>query len=85
MSEEPAFPAEAFGKGPESYTPPAAATPSATPAGEDRPAASGGEASATEALAAAKAVKGKLWPAAGVAIGIGSAAVAAALLYRSRR
>ncbi len=84
MSEEPTFPTDAFGKGPEVYAPPAA-EPAKTPAPDDRPAASGGEASATEALAAAKAVKSKLWPAAGVAIGIGSAAVAAALLYRSRR
>lgn len=82
MSDEPTFPADAFGKGPETVSPPKpAATPQIAP---DRAVAGGGETPA-EVVATVETVKNNLWPAAGVAIGIGSAAIAAALLYRSRR
>ncbi|TVV70130.1 hypothetical protein [Sphingomonas solaris] len=88
MSQEPAFPADAVPGAGAAALPPAT---TASHAGNDAvadasPANPGGElAGAGEAIAAASALKSNLWPAAGVAIGIGSAAVAAALLYRGRR
>lgn len=84
MSDEPTFPTDAFGNRPDATSRPAAPASTAAPTvAPDRAVAGGGE-TPGEVVATVETVK-SLWPAAGVAIGIGSAAIAAALLYRSRR
>lgn len=81
MSQEPTFPADAMpGRADAAKASPAPAGPAEAAAQPEEPATPVGE-----ALAGVNAAKSRLWPAAGVAIGIGSAAIAAALIYRSRR
>ena len=81
MSQEPTFPADA--------TPGRVAAPAEVPAAESQPASLESTAALTPFQSAIEAAgeiaRSRRWQtAAGVAIGVGSAAVAAALLYANR-